>query len=227
MRRLFVLFAGAASIALAAAAHGSVWIVNDVRPALRVDARGTAEISWRSGATRQTVIVPARGRLYHGGSLSGPDVSRRAIVPGLSLALAVRRAPDGTLYALQAWQVQPRGPTEVHLARWRGAPTTLTLSSAGAHLSGRATFHGKPVTGRTFTLEGKRPRIYVYLDCFACSAAHGSGWARMLGVAPKPDGSFTVSLRPQWTGKRYRATVAGPNLGTTFAPDARAIASTS
>jgi hypothetical protein len=211
---------------LAVDARGSIWIVSDVRPALRVDAKGTAEVSWRSGGARQTVLVPARGLLTHGGSLAGADVSKPARVPGVPLALVLRRTPDGTLWALQAWQVQAGGPTEVHLARWKGAPTRLTLSSDGVRLTGTASFQGKPVTGHTFTLEGQHPRIYVYLDCLACPAAHGAGWGRMLGIAPKADGSFAVRLRPDWTGKKYRATVAGPNIGTTFAPDARVVVST-
>jgi len=41
-------------------------------------------------------------------------------------------------------------------------------------------------------------------------------------VAPKADGSFGVLLRPSWLGRRYRATVAGPNVGTTYAPDVQA-----
>jgi hypothetical protein len=44
----------------------------------------------------------------------------------------------------------------------------------------------------------------------------------MIGVAPKADGSFAVLVRPEWRGRRYRASVAGPNLGTTLAPDAQA-----
>ena len=28
--------------------------------------------------------------------------------------------------------------------------------------------------------------------------------------------------KPSWLGRRYRATVAGPNVGATFAPDAQA-----
>jgi hypothetical protein len=205
------------------AARGSIWIVDGARPALRVDAKRTAEVSWRSGGGRQTVIVPVRGQLTHGGSLAGADVSRPASVAGLTLALAVRRTPDGTLWALQSWQVEPGAPPEVHLARWRGSPTKLELAAARDRVTGSASFQGRPVAGRTFTLEGKRPRIYVYLDCFGCPAAHGAGWGRMLGVAPRADGSFAVRLRPEWTGTRYRATVAGPNAGTTFAPDARAV----
>ena len=43
----------------------------------------------------------------------------------------------------------------------------------------------------------------------------------MLGVAPKADGSFSVALRPSWTGRRYRATMLGPNVGGQLAPGAR------
>jgi hypothetical protein len=47
----------------------------------------------------------------------------------------------------------------------------------------------------------------------------------MLGVPPKADGSFSVYLRSSWAGTRYRATVAGPNVGEAFAPDARTMIS--
>jgi hypothetical protein len=45
----------------------------------------------------------------------------------------------------------------------------------------------------------------------------------MIGIPPRPDGSFRVFLRPGWKGTRFRATVAGPNIGTTFAPDAQLV----
>ena len=184
---------------------------------LRVDAKGEAQVTWSGGS----VLVPPHGQLYHGGSLAGPDVSRPAPAAGIPFAVSVKRTPDGRMWALQAWQVAPDGPVELHLARWQGRPTQLTLTSDGTHLGGSLTFHGAPVTGTTFTLEGKHPRIYVYLDCFDCGGK--AGWTRMIGVAPKADGSFSVLLRPDWTGSRYRATVSGPNLGTTLAPDAQAI----
>jgi hypothetical protein len=47
----------------------------------------------------------------------------------------------------------------------------------------------------------------------------------MLGVAPKADGTFSVLIRTAWKGSRYRATVAGPNAGTTYAPDAQTVIS--
>jgi hypothetical protein len=184
-----------------------------------VDAKGDALVSWTQAGKRQSVIVPPHGQLYHGGSLAGADVSRRAAVPGLSLAVAARRTPGGALWALQEWQVEPGGPIELHLARWKGAPTHLALAFDGTRLTGRATFQGRPVTRTTFTLEGKHPRIYVYLDFWT------GAWHRMLGLAPKADGSFSVLVRPSWKGTRYRAIVAGPNIGSTLAPDVQTVVS--
>jgi hypothetical protein len=205
-------------LVVAPSAAASVFIANSpAAPALRVDAKGNAEVSWRAGGARETVIVPAHGQLSHGGSLPGADVSRPATVPGLAFARVVRRTPDGRLWALEVWQPQPGGPRELHLARWTGAPTKLSLAFDGTHVTGRATFHGKPVAGHSYTLEGKRPRIYVYLDYLA-----GGTWHRMLGVPPKADGTFTVFVRPTWKGTRYRATMIGANTGSTFEPDASA-----
>jgi hypothetical protein len=216
-------FAGAAALAYCIAvpaADASIFIANDAqRPQLAVDARGYAQISWVEHGVKQTVIVPPKGRLTHGGSLSGADVSRPAAGISLPLKAIVRRAA-GQLFALQQMQVQPNGPVELHLARWSGPPPALRLVSEGQRLAGVALFHGRPLSGTTTTLEGRRLRVYVYLDCFACAAAP-RGWSRMLGVAPKADGTFAVLRRPSWVGHRYRATVAGPNVGTTYAPDAQ------
>ena len=112
-------------------------------------------------------------------------------------------------------------PRALHVARWTGAPTKLTLAFDGTRLRGQASFQGKPVSGFSPTPAGKRLRVYVYLDCFGC-LANQHGWSPMLGVAPRSDGSFSVLLRPSWRGTRYRAAVAGPNLGATLAPDAQA-----
>jgi hypothetical protein len=210
----------AVCIAAVPAARASIFIGSDVAaPRLAVDSSGTAQITWTQAGAKESVIVPMKGKLYHGGSLTGADVSRPAAGVRLPLAVAVRRGPGGTLYALQRWQVQPGGPVDLHLARWTGPPTTIQLETDGRRLTGSAEFQGKPVTGFTSTLEGKRLRIYVYLDCLGCPGA--SGWSRMIGAAPKADGTFAVLLRPSWVGRRYRATISGPNLGTTFAPDAQ------
>ena len=214
----------AAGAFLPAAQPGaSIYIgMSPTRATLGVDTKGTAVVSWFQGGARQTVTVPAKGQLFHGGSLSA-DASRRAGAAGLPNALVVRRTPDGRMWALQTWPEMPGGPIDLHLARWKGAPTKLTLAFDGSNLSGRAEFQGKPVTGTSPTLEGKQLRIYVYIDCTGCPGA-GAAWKRMIGVPPKADGSFSVFVRPEWKGKRYRATLLGPNIGATFAPDALAIA---
>jgi hypothetical protein len=208
----------------AGTAHASVWVgENATRPTLRVDSKGTAEVRFTSRGRSDTVIVPAKGQLFHGGSLAGPDVARRVSTPKLPNAIVVKRTPDGRLWALQQLQVKPGAPLDLHLARWRGAPTAIELARNGEQLEGRATFNGRGVSGRTSTLEGKRPRIYVYLDYYA-----GGTWRRMLAVAPKANGTFSAFLRPAWQqASRYRATMPGPNIGAHFAPDAEKIISTS
>jgi hypothetical protein len=95
----------------------------------------------------------------------------------------------------------------------------LSLSPLGNRLVGHAIFHGRPVTGFTRSPAGRRLRIFAYFDCFGCPAAQPGQWGRMLGVSPRDDGTFSVSLRPDWVGTRYRATVMGPNAGWTYAPD--------
>jgi hypothetical protein len=144
------------------------------------------------------------------------------------MKLLVRRTPDGRLWALQRWRVQPGRAEELHFSRWRGTPTRLTAAATCCRgesetLQGTATFAGTPVFGFSPTPEGKRLRAVVYVDCFACPPAV-SGWARAIGLFPRaPDGSFSLLVRPSWLGTRYRLTLAGPNRGTTLAPDARVI----
>jgi hypothetical protein len=186
-------------------------------PKLRVDATGVAEVSWTAGGARQSFLVPRSGLGRHG-TLGGHDVSKATSL-ALPMAVAVRETPDHTLWALQQIAIAGR-PTSLNLARWRGAPTKLTLVDDGTHLTGTTTFQGRPVTGYSSTLAGTRSRDYVFLECFGCPAAR-SAWTLMLGVAPKADGSFSVALRPSWTGRRYRATMLGPNVGGQLAPAAR------
>jgi hypothetical protein len=210
---------------LAADAQASISIAtNAQRPALRVDAKGNAEVSWTAGGRRQTLVVPPTGLYRPGALLSGPDVSRAATAPALPFAQAVRRAPDGTLYALQAWRVKSGGPVELHFARWKGAFTTVTLASksapAGELLVGRAMFQGKPVAGYSRTNSGIRYRIYAFVDCFGCPQPQ---WRRIAGVAPRASGEFRLLVQPEFLGTRYRVTIAGPNLGRTLAPDASAV----
>jgi hypothetical protein len=191
------------------------------RASLRIDSSGDALISWRQAGKPETVLVPPSGPLSHGGALRGPDVSRPASSSGLPFAVAVRRTPDVRLWALQELQIGAQARVELDLSRWRGAPTALTLSSDGVRLAGTLSFHGAPLSGYSLSLAGKRPRIYVQLDCFGCPGK--PGWSPLLGVPPRRDGGFAVLLRAGWRSSRYRATVVGPNIGTTLSPDAQTI----
>ena len=213
-----------AALALAAVAGGSVWVTNaGSRPVLRADAKGDVGVSWMQAGARVNLVVPLRGQVYHA-PLPGPDVSRPASVPGLPFAAIVRRA-GGWLIALQTWQVAGQ-PRAFHVARWKGATIKLTLTFDSTRLRGQASFHGKPVTGFSPTPAGKQARIYVDIDCLGCPGSPNT-WTPIAIVAPKTDGSFAVLLRPNQHGSRYRAALAGPNLGTTLAPDAQAFTTAS
>ena len=213
-----------ALLLLADSAPASISIAtNPIRPALRVDALGNAEVSWTSSGVRRTLLIPAVGLYLPGGRITTADVSRGTTIPGLPFARATRRGPDGTLYALQTWRVEAGGPVELHFSRWKGKRTTVTLAaeptSGTERLIGRAEFQGKPVSGYSRTNSGIRYRIFAFLDCFGCPQP---GWRRVGGVAPRADGTFRLLLRNTFLGTRYRVTIAGPNLGRTLAPDASA-----
>src|SRR5258707_14881318 len=87
---LVVVPMAAASYGVATGATGA---------ALRVDAKGDAEVSWAQGGAHHSFIVPQSGAGYHG-TLAAGDVSRRAQA-ALPMAVAVRVTPDGRLWGLQ------------------------------------------------------------------------------------------------------------------------------
>ena len=213
---------------LAAGAHASLGLATGASQAtLGVDAKGDAQVAWHAGGGADSVLVPPQGLLFHGGSLAGPDVSRKANVARLPFVVALRRTPDGSYWALQESEIGSGNPVSLDLSHWQGAPPVITLTDDGTRLRGTVSFHGKPVSGTTFTNAGLKPRIYVYLDCFACSGK--PVWTLMQGVAPRADGSFAVFLRHGWQGTRYRATMAGPNTesngSSTLAPDVQTVIS--
>ena len=139
------------------------------------------------------------------------------------MRVLVRRTPDGRLWALQAWRPLPHGPIELHLSRWRGALMRIepeTPCCPDGRLRGRVLLGGSPVYGFSPTPEGKRIRLIAYVDY----ARPQGGWSRAAGVFLRPPtGSFALFLQARWRSTRYRITVAGPNRGTTLAPDARIV----
>jgi hypothetical protein len=219
-RRASILLASVLALALAGSASASIALgTNPERPALRVDGAGNAEVSWTAGGVRRYVFVPPTGRVYPGRRLTAVDVSRSSSAVALPFRRVLRRTPDGRLWALQAWRVQPGGPVELRFSRWRGAPPKVTITTEqrfdGERLTGRATFAGQPVPLFSPTPEGKRIRSYAYVD-----RATTSGWSRIAGVATGSDGSFRLFIPAGKLGSRYRAVLPGPNIGTTLAPDA-------
>jgi hypothetical protein len=220
---MFVVLVAAVT---AGPAAGSIAVAYDAqRPALRVDARGNAEVSWTAGGARRYLLVPPRGRVLPGARLSGRDVSRAAGAPRLPFQKVLRRTPDGRRWGLQTWRPRAGGPVELHFSHWRGAPTRVTFTVAQTVLEGSADFQARPVTGFSPTPEGKRLRHYAFVDCLGCGGART--WKRLTAVLTRANGSFRLFLRPAWRGSRYRVTVAGPNRGTTHAPVASAVASRS
>jgi hypothetical protein len=226
MRRHLVL--AAAALAAPAPAAASVTVTaNAQRPALRVDARGYAEVSWTARGVRRTLLIPPRGRALPGGRLPGRDVSRASTALRVPFQRAFRRTPDSRYWALQSWKLTRVGRVELRFSRWRGAPTELELTaepSGGTFLlRGRATFHGRAVTGFWRTLEGARIRHAAVLECFACRSR--SGWTWFNSVRTQPDGTFGATVPHDAHAPRYRATIVGPNIGWTLAPDASAVTS--
>ena len=138
----------------------------------------------------------------------------------------VRQTPDGRYWGLQSWRLVRSGATELRFSRWRGAPTELELNATpvgrSALLTGRATFHGRGVTGSWKTLEGDPVPHAAVLDCFACMGKRGWSWFN--SVRTRSGGKFGANVPLRAVARRYRASIVGPNIGTTLAPDAGAVA---
>jgi hypothetical protein len=139
---------------------------------------------------------------------------------------ALRRTPDGALWALQVWRRLARGSVELRFSRWRGDPTQLTLRTVcckwgGENVQGQASFQGRPIYGQRSTLQGVPLDPFgrnVYLDSY-----RGGSWVRMMGILTnRPTGAFSLWIRSYWQGSRYRGAISGPNWGWTLAPDAAA-----
>jgi hypothetical protein len=225
MRRPLLVVA-AVSLAAPAAAAGSITVATNVqRPALRVDAKGNAEVSWSAGGSRRYLLVPPTGRFLPGGRLSGLDVSRPTATVSLPYRRVLRRTPDGRLWALQTWQVAFSKAVELRFSRWRGAPTQITLAAMPSGrtevLQGRATFQGRPVTGTSPTNAGTPILLSGFFDCSGCG---GAGWIRWGAKRTAANGTFAITVPLSRRGSQYRVSITGPNRGATLAPDAAATA---
>jgi hypothetical protein len=157
--------------------------------------------------------------------------------PPLAWQKITCKAPDGSYWAVQAWQrMLPNlglDPTpaqavwELRLSHWTGALPELTIETDWAyrrydHLFGTFTYGGTGVFGFKSTPAGVPLDTFgrnIYLDTF--DSAYGDGWKREnsflthTGTAVFCYGVFphqNNSTRPAGKGAKYRATAIGPGV---------------
>jgi hypothetical protein len=152
----------------------------------------------------------------------------------LAWRVAVCTAPDGSFWALQAWQralpnygVTPGGAQsawELHLSHWTGELPVLTIDTDWAyrrfdHLYGSFTYRGQPVFGFRSTRGGVPLDSFgrnLYIDTL--DSSYGKGWKRENSfLAQRPNGTFCYGFYPHGghsagNGTRYRATIIGPGV---------------
>jgi hypothetical protein len=136
--------------------------------------------------------------------------------PPLVDLVAGCKAPDGTYWAVQAWQrllpmrgfapwLPDQGKLEFHVSHWSGPLAVLEVSQNWTYggrwqgLFGRLTYLGQPVYGfktPSSTKHGDGYARYVYID--AHDSAYGQGWrhdaAKVLHLR---NGAFCYSFVPQ------------------------------
>ncbi len=194
---------------------------------LAVNARGEALLTYRVGGTYRHVLAwgainarhPTSGKRqvrfkwdYSGRGrywLTFRNQCRRYDGPKLAFFVTACAAPDGSYWALQAWQaplpdlgMTPWLPVqrawELHLSHWSGpiahleAWTDWVYAARYHEVFGRVSYDGQPVHGFTATRRGNPTDGYgrlVYLDTL--NSRYGKGWWRENSfLAHNPTGLF-------------------------------------
>jgi hypothetical protein len=154
--------------------------------------------------------------------------------PPLAWMVAACTAPDGSYWALQAWQralpdygLSPSATesvTELHLSHWTGPLPVLTIKTDWAykkydHLFGSFTYAGSGVYGFHSTPSGQPLDTFgrnLYVDTL--DSAYGSGWRRENSFLTHASngtfcyGFFPHGAHPAGKGSEYRATIIGPGV---------------
>jgi hypothetical protein len=157
--------------------------------------------------------------------------------PPLAWEVAACKAPDGSYWALQAWQrglpdygVAPtatQAAWELRLSHWTGSSPVLQVQTDWSyrkydHLFGTLSYGGIAEYGFRSTSVGAPLDTFgrnIYVDTY--NSAYGRGWRRENSfLTHRPGGSFCYGFyphagRPAGNGERYRAIVQGPGV----APD--------
>jgi hypothetical protein len=167
------------------------------------------------------------------GGYDGPDLAN--FVTGC-------RAPDGSLWAVQSWQVPlpdlgfapwipKQSAYELHLSHWTGPLATLEVSTDWVwsgrfrQLFGRVLYDQKPVFGFGTTSVGAPTDHFgrlIYVDTLD-APAYGSGWRRENSfVAHNPTGVFCYgffSFDPTKGGYMHppgQTAKRGPGIGSQY-----------
>jgi hypothetical protein len=249
-----------AALVLAPAAAASTPLgdlaVHDLR--LQVNANGKALLTYRreDGRVRNVLVwgainarPPSREAPqlafhfdYSGGLVSLGHYAAPRFVdgcapydgPSLPFLVTACKAPDGTYWAVQAWQrllpmrgfaawLPQQAKLEFHVSHWSGPVAELAVSrnwTYGGHwqgLFGRLTYAGAPVYGfstPSATKRGDTYARYVYID--AHNSTYGPGWRHDAGkVLHVGNGAFCYSFVPQVPPAGYPGSRAprGPAIG--------------
>ena len=166
------------------------------------------------------------------------DACRPYDGPELQWLVTACKAPDGSYWAVQAWQrmlsnygekLTPKSSVwELRLSHWKGPVAELTVNLNWAykkyhHIFGSFTYLGKPVHGFASTSVGVPLDTFgrnLYVDTF--DSKYGKGWKRENSfLMRKGSGKFCYGFYEHtWAGKsypsgmgtRYRATIIGPGV---------------
>src|SRR5919106_2335368 len=135
--------------------------------------------------------------------------------PKLAMFVAGCKAPDGSYWALQAWQrrlpllgfdawLPIHNAWELHISHWSTelpvleAHVNWTYGMTQQGVFGRLSYLGHPVFGFASSSEGNPKDRYsrnVYIDAF--NSAYGPGWRRESGILThKNTGTFCHSFVP-------------------------------
>ena len=140
--------------------------------------------------------------------------------PALPFLVVACTAPDGTHWAVQAWQrllpmrgFDPWKPSqavmEFHLSHWSGPVASLEVSPNWTYggqwqgLFGRLTYSDAPVFGTRTPTASKRDAYgrFVYID--TRNSVYGPGWKHDAGkVLHLRNGAVLLQLRPSGAAAR-------------------------
>ena len=260
LKRSLTFAVVALALSLPGSAVGAIFgDLNVSNPTLKVDERGIALVEYTTAAgKRRRVLVwgavngiprpssPATRQVrfqldYTGGlrSRNNPgfwtsirDGCRPYDGPRLPLLVTACRAPDGSYWALQAWQrnlpmrgfapwTEKQRGVELHVSHWTGELPKLevwarwTYRRSAQGIFGRFVYRGTPVYGRRTSSATIRDEFArnVYIGTF--NSGYGPGWKHDTAIAThKGNGGFCYTFIPQAPPAGYpKSTANGSPLG--------------